>query len=238
MYSYKGAAISSLQPRHESIHAGADDDHDDFVVVWVHDEREYAPIHRTTSKNLAQRVYSGSPKNVIQSQGWRPVVAALRRGDDPSFYDWACRNFEPVFRYFFRYDAAQRGFVYSFCSAVSDRWASVTKKGATPSDWQEDRGENGTYLLQFDATVSQAVQYGQEERVAQQVDDFARVDFAKSLSPTVDWPGMSLTDPRDGSHIELVPGDLHLTSDSTLEKEIGTVVSRGDLIKHWDLIFS
>jgi len=148
------------------------------------------------------------------------------------------KKWDQIFRYFFRYPSDQRDLVHAFCAAVRDDWSSTVAYDGVPSEWIEDQADSGAYLLEFDATLAHAIQYGREQPIAERVTDFDKVEFAKTLSPDVDWDGMELTDSRGDTKSPFAPGDLHLTDDTDLQGQIHTQVTRSDLIDHWELEYS
>jgi len=202
--------------------------------IWCYD----------TEGNVVKVVHSdidGRDAGVIETiktMGLRPVLDILDQTLHAELYDWTCRTHETIFRYFFRYPSSERDLVHSFCAAVRVDWSSTVRNGRVPSAWNEQQADNGEYLLEYDATLSQAIQYGREEPIAQRVNEFGNVDFAKMMSPAINWDGMTLTDSRDGTDKTFAPGDLHLTDDTSLEDQIHTKVTRSDLVSHWELSFS
>jgi hypothetical protein len=180
----------------------------------------------------------GTPREVLKQQGYQAALDKLDRSTWPDLYDWSVKMHEAIFRYFFRYPYDLRGLTRSFCAAVRGAWSSSLRNGTIPSAWDERQSESGDFLLEYDATFNEAMQYGREESLAARVEGLDSVSFAKTLSPAISWDGMTLTDPRDGEKKTFRPGELHLTDDSWLQEKIGTAVSRAELINHWNLTFA
>lgn len=184
---------------------------------------------------------SGTVEEVLRDMGATPEWDAPVEHPDgtlASLPDGLVRDFADIFRYFFRYPDDVRFDVHAFCAAVSRSWALTVRDGSIPNEWTETQADGGEWLLEFGATLDQAGQYGQEEQVAAGNPDLEKVDFAKTMSPSVNWEGTELTDPRTGEKATFASGELHLTDDADLQDQIGTTVTEADLISHWNLSFS
>jgi len=229
--------VASLPPNatHEVDGGGA------VTEAWAQTPGGFLRVFELSSAGATiHGTYDNSPTGVLVDHGWRPadVPAQDPDGNVTPWPDEWQKRWGRVFRYFFRYPEDQQALVRDFCAAVNAEWSSTVKAGSLPSAFDEQQADSGLYLLEYDTLVAEAVQYGREEPIAQRVDGFDNVDFAKTMTPDIDWAGMYLTDPRDGNRKFFEPGDLHLTDDPNLTDQIGTTVRRSDLESAWSLTFS
>jgi len=149
--------------------------------------------------------------------------------EDTEFFDkssirneWI-KKYDKIFKYYFVYPKDKEDLTFSFASSVNEFWSSVVKSNNIPNDWTLKSISNSINLLTFKATLFKAIQYGRNEKIAERVKEFDKIEFCKTLSD-IDWEGMRLTNPVTKEKENFQPKDLHLTSIDNLYNKIGQEV--------------